>query len=140
MRRRTFVTATLAALCSPFAGAYVSGFDQDCGVATGNRTHTIEFLRRLVGDPESAAWIGRRYLAMPGAHTELGRLLGDPCMHFLQPPHTGSSSTLTDAFQAQRACDFLSGDVIVLDNWVLARSEVHVCAALALLQGGSAAK
>ena len=139
MKRRTFTVATLAALCAPFAGAYnlKMGFEQSC--SSGHRADLAEILCRLVRDPESAAWIGRRYLAMPGAHSDVRILLDDQCMHFLQRASSGSSSSLTSAFHQQRVSDFSNGDVVLLDNWILARSEVHVFAALALLQRQSEA-
>jgi hypothetical protein len=139
MKRRTFAAAVLAAFCTPLIDA--SGIKKEPGNACsfGHQADIAEILRQLVGDTDDAAWIGRRYLAGSKADSNIDTLLHDPSMRFLNRTSPVTSSALTGAFHAQRASDFSSGNVIILDNWMLARSEVHVCAVLALLQGRSEA-
>jgi len=94
-----------------------------------------EILRQLVGDPRNAEWIGQRYLAESRAVLNEDTLRADRSMRFFRARSSASSSALTDAFRAQRVSDFAKGDVILVDNWILARCEVHVFALLALLHG-----
>lgn len=136
MKRRTLIGAALAASCLSFAKAYHLNLCLEQSCSPGNHPDMVRILCKLVGDPESAAWIGRCYLALPGVHTDVAHLLGDPSLRFLQNALSASSSVLVRFYEQQRATDFHSGDIIVLDNWILARSEVHVCAALAVLREG----
>ncbi len=81
---------------------------------------------------QSAIAIGRRYLsrfpddAMPGV---LARGLG--------PAGTGDPAAARAALRARVRDDFARGDTVLLDGWVLARSECHACAALALAAGAA---
>lgn len=84
-------------------------------------------LNQLFSDPDSARAVGRRYLELHPEQADLQVLLNGARL--------GSEihrSSLKEALDHQRKQDFLRGDTIVLDGWLLARSEVYVCAILAL--------
>ncbi len=82
---------------------------------------------------DSAVAIGRRYLsrypderASRALAAELQRASGhDP------------AAARTD-LRARVRRDFERGDTVLLDGWVLARSECHACAAIALAAGAAA--
>ena len=90
-------------------------------------------LGALVGCRESAERVGRRYLAMLPAGTDRSQLLR-------------ASPTLDRAARATRRKpevaarflrqgiddDFRRADTVVVDGWVLARTEARLCAIIAL--------
>jgi hypothetical protein len=78
----------------------------------------------------AARAIGRRYLAEHPDEADAGRLArrlfgGDGAA-----PVTGTA--LRHAVDAARGRDFAQGDTVLIDGWLLARSEARLCA-LALL-------
>ena len=87
------------------------------------------YLRRITGNSDNARWIGKRYLATTAAEIDLDTLISDRSMALIR---NASLSDIGTAYVKQRASDFLHGDVLIIDNHMLARSEVHVCAILAL--------
>jgi hypothetical protein len=135
MKRRTFVAGFLTALCSLFGNNGNAKNEADDHVLANRYAAIAENLCRLVRDPRNAMWIGQRYLAESRAVLNEDTLRADRSMRFFRARSSASSSALTEAFRAQRVSDFAKGDVILVDNWILSRCEVHVFALLALLQG-----
>lgn len=86
--------------------------------------------RELVGlfsDPGSAEHIGRRYLALYPDRADLHSLL-----HELGPQLTATASRhdplLRDHVSDQQRQDFARGDTVLIDNWILSRTEASLCA------------
>lgn len=77
--------------------------------------------------PDSAIAIGRRYLGRypDGAASQA---LADE----LSRAGAGDPAAVRAALRARVRQDFERGDTVLLDGWVLARSECQACAALAL--------
>jgi hypothetical protein len=81
---------------------------------------------------DSAIAIGRRYLnsypddALPAVLARDLRRAG-----------AGDPAAARAALRAQVRQDFEHGDTVLLDGWVLARSECRACAALALAAGAA---
>jgi hypothetical protein len=81
---------------------------------------------------QSAIAIGRRYLSRyPGDRQPrvLARGLGQA--------GAGDAAAARAALRARVRDDFGRGDTVLLDGWVLARSECRACAALALAAGAA---
>lgn len=88
----------------------------------------------LFGSPGSAAAIGAEYLRRFPDCSQWPRLLADAGVD-LQTAGLGRHERAA-AFDDVRRRDFLAGHTVVLDGWVLARSEVSCCGILAVLEGG----
>lgn len=88
----------------------------------------------LFGSPDSAAEIGVEYLRQFPDCTQWSRLLADAGVD-LETPRLDRHERAA-AFDDVRRRDFLAGHTVVLDGWVLARSEVACCGILAVLEAG----
>lgn len=91
-----------------------------------------DWTRRLVAsvrEPESAAWVGRRYLASAPEEADAARLAA-ALSAGLAPDLDGAA--LRRALAAGRRRDFAQREIVVLDGWVLSRSELRLCALVAL--------
>lgn len=85
-------------------------------------------LAALVGDPAAAAPLVRAYLGLvPDAPDRLRALAGR-----LAASGVGDAGKLEAWLAAARRDDFAAGDVLVLEGWVLARSEAELLALAAL--------
>lgn len=86
-------------------------------------------LQEIFGDTGVVSTIGRRYLdnsAKPiGWHEIAADLFG--------PAWTRFPGDLRTRLLARRDYDFQNGDIVVLDGWIVARSEVLVCALATLV-------
>ena len=124
MKRRTFLLTSIVS---------ISGFVLERLLSLNiNRSPSSEdsFKRQLgalFSNVDDAKQIGERYLTLNPHEADLGVLLD------------GAGITSVDSIKAmkhsiseRRKQDFLRGDTIVLDGWILARSEVYVCAILAI--------
>jgi hypothetical protein len=81
---------------------------------------------------QSAIAIGRRYLARYPDEASPQRLA-----QALRPAAGDGPAAARRALRARVRADFERGDTVLLDGWVLARSECQACAALALAAGVS---
>jgi len=86
-------------------------------------------LLELYGDLDSPRVVGKRYLALypqekPGALLLAARI---------QSSQPRTSHALRKLLTRQRECDFQNGEIVMIDGWVLSRTEVAVCALTVLL-------
>lgn len=88
---------------------------------------------RLLSDLGGARAIGRRYLALAPQEAAPGLLAR--CLD----AETGAGACgeagperLRRALDEQRRRDFAAGDTVVIDGWILARTEARLCALAAL--------
>jgi hypothetical protein len=81
---------------------------------------------------DSAVAIGRRYLDRYPDDTQPVVLASG-----LQRVGTGDPAVARAALRTQVQQDFARSDTVLLDGWVLARSECRACAALALATGAA---
>lgn len=97
----------------------------------GNDDGLVGKIRSLVSDVASAQSVGARCLVEcpEVAMGAIGRVRDLSDVRVAESP-----ARFRDKFVEQRRRDFLRGDTIVLDGWVLARCEADVCAALVLLE------
>lgn len=118
MNRRQF-TLTLAG-CSMLS---LSGFVQNSSVSS-----TSSIVARLFTHHESAINLGKHYLTLFPAEANY-----DWLMRQTLPKSTHSDSkTLKHALKIQRQQDFYEGNTIMLEGWILSRTEARLCALLAL--------
>ncbi len=118
MRRRDFIltlTGTLACLHYLYTP----------GVRARSQSGRIEDqYATMFSDPDNARVVGRVYLQANPRHANrayLQRQLGEE--HSQDP---------IKSFENRRQQDFLNGNTVAVDGWVLANAEVCVCALLAL--------
>ena len=90
-------------------------------------------LEQIFRHPDSAIVIGRRYLSRYPDEGPPEALAAD----LLRASGGGPAAARTD-LRARVRQDFARGDTVLLDGWVLARSECHACAAVALAAGAAA--
>ena len=83
-------------------------------------------------DPDGAAAVGRRYLALHPDEADADRL--SEALFDSAQPSRATTEALRSDLSRQRQRDFRDGDVVILDGWLLARSEARVCALTVLLQ------
>ena len=119
MKRRNFIVAMSSALASLHF----------CGNASGNQdaeliNSTQAQLKAMFNDPANARDIGQFYLdAYPDQATQA---------YLEQQIGLGNNPDPIKSFEDQRQQDFLVGNTVTMDGWVLAKAEVCVCALLAL--------
>lgn len=89
-------------------------------------------LTTLFKDPEGTAAIGRRYLALYPQEADADHLTA--ALFDTAKPSPTTADALRSELSRQRQQDFRNGQVVVVDGWLLARSEARVCALSALLQ------
>lgn len=88
----------------------------------------------LFKDPEGAAAVGRRYLALYPEDADADRLTS--ILFDRAVPPGASADALRATLSRRRQRDFAEGETVVVDGWLLARSEARACALSALLQRG----
>lgn len=88
-------------------------------------------LERIIGDRDGARQLGALYLTRhPATVDDLLRESGGfPAAAFGAHGRKALARALID----RRTADFAAGRTVVLDGWVVARSEAQVCALLCLL-------
>lgn len=92
-------------------------------------------LAGLLPHAAGAARLGRRYLALAPAEADPGRLL-----HALSKDHadlaaasrTGADIEIRAILGRCRQRDFAAGNTVLVDGWILSRTEARLCALVAL--------
>lgn len=85
-------------------------------------------INRLFSDPAGAAEVGRRYLAAYPSKNSRAALLAD----LIETNSMCAPSASEHPFALWQQRDFRDGAVVQLDGWILARTEVSLCALLYL--------
>jgi hypothetical protein len=116
MNRRRFTLSALVALG-------ISRLQSDAPLASFH-----DEVQKLLVHTDDAIAIGRRYLVQRPDKASHRALLNDVTMGRWSRDDTPFLENLRE----WRTRDFREGHVVVLDGWVLARSEVSLCAWLAL--------
>jgi hypothetical protein len=90
-------------------------------------------LGALVGRRESAERVGRRYLAMLPAGTGRSQLLkASPALDRASRTAHRKPEVAARLLRQGIDDDFRRADTVVVDGWVLARTEARLCAIIAL--------
>ncbi len=124
MPRRRFLF-TLAAAFAPLALAGIGWL----GLPGANRATIAGILSDLVGARE----IGMRYLAFAPYDADRSTL----ALHLFGglkalPDSSDDYALLRRQIASKREQDFALGDTVILDGWILARTEARLCAFAAL--------
>ena len=124
--RRAFLTAasaTLAMLFSPSASRATEG------ALLGYGDGTVRAFFQIFEDVSAPRVIGRRYLETYPSESDpdflWAQVLGDLA--------SGDSAALASKLRESRQRDFHNDDIVILDGWILARSEARTCALTLLL-------
>lgn len=128
INRRTFLSLGAAAACA------VAGAANSVGVFSTvppDRTLSRRLVDGLFTSPRHARAIGRRYLALVPAEADEGNLLA---ALLAGSGPADDLATLKSHVRRRRQQDFERGDVVVIDGWVLARSETRLCALASLVR------
>ncbi|MDP6705057.1 MAG: hypothetical protein QF893_01840 [Alphaproteobacteria bacterium] len=92
---------------------------------------TMSALREAFSDPVAAWNLGRAYLALHPAESDLSILMS----RLLDTHNWPAGATLHAQLQKRGKRDFVEGDVVLLDQWVFGRTEARLCALFHLQTG-----
>jgi len=97
------------------------------------RGMTVAELKRcllgLFGDLDSPRILGKRYLDLYPQEKPRALLLAAR----IQSAQLWTSSSVRKLLAQQRELDFRNGDIVLIDGWLLSRTEVETCALTILL-------
>ena len=130
MTRRTFLLSfTGLSASSCLIGSHWLthlGFSQGSG-------KTVADIRRgllgLFSDVETPRLLGKRYLELYPQEAQRALILATQ----IQAVQTRTSDELRQLLARKRECDFQNGEMVIVDGWLLARTEVEACALTVLL-------
>jgi len=90
----------------------------------------------LWSDPANARTVGRRYLQMQPTDVAVDPMMQDVFGDRMARGEIDAESLRT-AIAERRLYDFASGDTVIIDGWLLSRTEARLCA-LSVLDYGYA--
>ncbi len=129
LRRRSFIVMASLGLFLPFVFKSISAM---AGYPAGHFARAI-YRRRILAlfdDVGAAQVMGRQYLDSYPDEADGDRILGEMVNDAGRArPIRG----LEDMIARARERDFRRGDTVIIDGWVLARTEARVCALTILL-------
>ena len=128
-RRKFLLSVILMSTTSWLAGSYC--FPRLYGSREGGMT-VAEIKRSLLGlfgDLDSPRILGKRYLDLYPEETQRVLLLAGR----IQSAQLGTSSAVRKFLAQQREFDFRNCEIVIIDGWLLSRTEVEVCALTVLL-------
>lgn len=115
-------TAIIAATPAIWAGPARAG--AGCGADVASR------LAALIPHADSAARIGGRYLALTPAEADRGLLVASILGR--EEHEAVGDAVLRRVISDSRQRDFIDGNTVSVDGWVLSRTEARLCALVAL--------
>ena len=128
-RRKFLLSVMLMNTVTWFAG--LSVFARLCGFQKSGMTiDEIKWcLLGIFSDLDSPRILGKRYLALypqekPGALLLAARI---------QSSQPGTSGAARRLLARERELDFRNGEIVMVDGWILSRTEAEICALTALL-------
>jgi hypothetical protein len=124
-RRRSILLGLLTVALEALAGGLVTRLVPARNRRVGADPAPLDFF----GDRNAAAAIGARYLASHPEDRDGGRILRE--MALTTRPRTRAE--LHERLCEQHARDFADDRTVVVDGWVLSRTEARLCALTALL-------
>jgi hypothetical protein len=91
------------------------------------------YLVRLYSNPENARILGRKYLQINPEKSSIKILLEDLKINGALALDMNPTMFYRNIAR-QKELDFIHGNVVVVDNWILARSEASACSFLTFYQ------
>lgn len=126
-RRLILGIAALASLAAGRIGLNFVGTRQTAESQDG--ADAVRRLTSLFSDRNAAKEVGRRYLVLESNEADIAVLLA--ALPANEPDI--NMRTLRAAIQRRRERDFREGNVVLIDGWVMARTEARLCALAALV-------
>ena len=129
--RRGFIITALGLAAATVAAR----FDLTRSAIDGNPTNDADRLVRAFSSPESAAELGRAYLATaPGerSRTLLVDRIAAGLPNGYSVVQTADDATLLSLLSQRFQEDFTVGDTVTVGGWVLSRTEARLCGLAAL--------
>jgi hypothetical protein len=130
--RRSFLVAALGLAPTILAARFGLGraaIDDDAAT-------DAQRLVRAFAYPESAAELGRAYLATApreGSATVLAERIAASLPAGHAAIRTADDSQLESLLAQQLREDFMAGDTVTVDGWIISKTEARLCALAALL-------
>ena len=128
-RRRLLGTLALGALCAAWAGPVRAWLQPAAERSAGAR------LLAMLGRPDSAAAVGRAFLAGHPAEADRGRLAArlEQALRCQDcDPAQDRVERLRAALARQVRADFAGARVVRVEGWVLSETEARLCGLAAL--------
>ncbi len=128
--RRTFIAGLAAGIVGAALGLrlYWSG---------GSPAHEARRLADVLRHPDSAALLGRLYLDGNPREADAARLvtlIGASPGPALPPVSVATDEALRASLEERIRNDFINGDTVAVDGWLLSITEARLCALVSLLQ------
>lgn len=118
------------------AAALATRFDIKLPAVIGDRATDAERLVRALSSPESAAQLGRAYLATAPHERSEARLV-DRITGGLPGGYAGlrtvDDKQLKSCLAQRLSADFATADTVTVDGWVISRTEARLYALAAIL-------
>jgi hypothetical protein len=103
----------------------------------GNITREARRFAGILRHPDSAAWLGRFYLEVNPREADaalLVRLIGAARGPALPPVSAANDEALRADLNERIRNDFIYGNTVAVDGWLLSLTEARLCALVSLLQ------
>jgi hypothetical protein len=128
--RRTFLTCLGAGIVGAALGLrlYLSG---------GGASREAERLAGMLSHAKSAARLGRFYLESAPQEADAARLVA---LLGVAPADRETDAALRARLDAHTRQDFINGDTVAVDGWLLSVTEARLCALVSLLRDTNPAK
>jgi hypothetical protein len=128
--RRTFIAGLVAGIAGAALGLrlYWSG---------GSAAREARRLAGVLQHPDSAALLGRLYLDGNPREADAARLLtliGASPGPALPPVSAATNEALRARLEERIRNDFINGDTVAVDGWLLSITEARLCALVSLLR------
>jgi len=140
MSLRVSRRTVLAALAAGIVGAAI-------GVRLywpgGNVTRDARRFAGMLRHPDSAAWLGRFYLEVNPREADaalLVTLIGAARGPALPPASPSADEALRADLEERIRNDFIYGNTVSVDGWLLSLTEARLCALVSLLQDATPGK
>ena len=124
LRRRFLVLLSTLPFCIPRV------FAHPANDSLNDNNQLIQLIESLFTDLSSARTVGLKYLSQH-PNTAYGAI--ERVRTYAKPVTSGKGNDIRKCLSEQQQNDFASGDSIIIDGWVFARSEADLCVTLVLL-------
>jgi hypothetical protein len=102
----------------------------------GNVTREARRFAGMLRHPDSAAWLGRLYLEVNPREADMAqlvRLIGAARGPALPPASPTTDEALRADLDERIRNDFIYGNMVAVDGWLLSLTEARLCALVSLL-------
>lgn len=129
MTRREMLLGATALACLPLSVRFAFAHRALPPEATAPHQHLRSMLMNIFPDPAAPQALGQAYLERYPAEADVRLLMRS----FQDDADLPEARDLAQRLGERRSRDFRDGDTVVVEGWVLARSEARLCALTVLL-------